>query len=125
MTSILHAQANLITPVPSNINFYERTVGMFQFFMWQALAISLEDAVQGIWELGCARFGIDRQKGGVKLVEANIGRLWVCTSMWISMPWAADLTLRFRFGDALMVPFSLVGPWVGRALEAMRLEAMK
>jgi len=120
MTSTLHAQANLITPVPSNIDYYERTAGMFQFFMWQAFAISLEDSVQGVWKLACKTIGVDRQSRAMTLFERNAGRVWVCTSMWISMPWAADLTLRFRFGDELMVPFSLVGPWVGRILEWVR-----
>jgi hypothetical protein len=120
ITSMFHAQCNLITPVPSNIEFRERVDGMFKFFLWQALAISTEDTVKGIWKMACTRFGIRRGSRALGTFEASFGRLWVCASMWISMPWAADLTLRFRFGDELMVPFSVLASRVERVVRALR-----
>jgi hypothetical protein len=120
ITSMFHSQCNLITPVPSNIEFRERIDGMFQFFMWQAFAISLEYLVKATWAAVCRNLGIERQDQASVAFETVVGRLWVCASMWISMPWAADLTLRFRFGYELMVPFSIVVPWVDRAIQILR-----
>jgi hypothetical protein len=54
------------------------------------------------------------------MAKILIGWMWVFTSFWISIPWAADLTLRFRFGDELMVPFSVVKPLIDRLFDALR-----
>lgn len=120
ITSCFHVQCNLIVPTPSNISFSEQVDGMFQFFMLQALAISLEDAVQGIWDVACRRSGINRGNSVVSFLETVVGWMWVITSCWVSFPFAADMTLRFRFGDELMVPFSIVRPWVEHAFKVLR-----
>lgn len=117
MTSFFHAQLNLITPVPSNIDFSERTRGMFQFFLWQALVISFEDAVGAV----ARRWSPLRSAGRTwHSLRKPLGWMWVVLSFWISIPWAADLTLRFRFGDELMVPFSVVAPWVSQVFQYLR-----
>ncbi|KAI0455769.1 membrane bound O-acyl transferase family-domain-containing protein [Xylaria acuta] len=120
-TSFFHAQLNLITPVPSNIDFAERTRGMFQFFLWQALAISFEDTVQRIWGAVERKWGPLGSTGRTwHALRKPLGWMWVVLSFWISIPWAADLTLRFRFGDELMVPFSIVSPWVTQLFQNLR-----
>jgi hypothetical protein len=113
ISSIFHAQSNLIIPAPDNIDFYEKTTGMFQFFMWQALAISIEDCAQMVWSKVHRRLGVRRESRLCTLFVTVLGWLWVCFSMWLSMPYAADTTLRLRFGDRKMIPVTIIGPWIG------------
>ncbi|GAW14658.1 hypothetical protein ANO14919_040610 [Xylariales sp. No.14919] len=121
MSSFFHAQLNLITPVPSNIEFAERTIGMFRFFMWQALAISFEDTMRSICGRG-ERIGSIWEGGGriCNVLRKPLGWIWVILSFWVSIPWAADVTLRFRFGDESMVPFSIVAPCITRLFQSLR-----
>ncbi|KAI0530151.1 hypothetical protein GGR58DRAFT_525235 [Xylaria digitata] len=121
MSSFFQAQMNPIIPVPSNIEFTERTYGMFQFFMWQALVISFEDTVQRIRGTGKPEWGRVGVGGRIwRGFRKPLGWMWVILSFWISIRWAADLTLRFRFGDQLMVPRSVVAPWTGLVFQSLR-----
>lgn len=119
LSAIFHAQCHLILPAPGNITLEDRTVPIFFFFLWQAFAISLEDLAHAVSSPLIRRLGLERMKGWA-MAKKLIGWMWVLTSFWISIPWVADLTLRFRFGDELMIPFSVVKPLINGLFDALR-----
>lgn len=94
----------LMLPSPTNITLNERTVGMIEFFWWQAAAITTEDLVQWIW----ARFFGNRKTA----FRTYIGYVWVAFSMWCSLPLAADVMIRLRLLEKSFLPFTIFGPWI-------------
>lgn len=93
---------------------------MLAFFLWQALAISTEDAVQWAWRTLVVRRRRDGADPLPPAAKALLGWTWVVASFYISMPWAADVTLRMRIGDRPMLPVSVAGPLVRKAVGLAR-----
>jgi len=106
ISGFMHAASMLMLPAPINITWSERTVGMLQFFLWQAAAITFEDFVQ--WAL---RGQYDQSKNS-RTCRSCIGYLWVTCFMWYSLPFAGDVMLRIRLTEKSFLPFTLVGPWI-------------
>jgi hypothetical protein len=102
----MHAASMMMLPAPVNITWQERTLGMLQFFLWQAAAITFEDFVQ--WTLR-GRWETSRRW---RLLRPWIGYVWVTCSMWYSLPFAGDVMLRIRLQEKSFLPFTLVGPWI-------------
>ena len=106
ISALMHAQSFLILPSPTNITLSERTVGVVQFFLWQAAAITFEDFVQWLW----ARLG--GKTSGPSIFRTVIGYVWVVWSFWYSVPLGADVWMRMRIGQEPFLPFTVVGPWM-------------
>ena len=106
ISGVTHAQSFHILPCPDNITFNERTVGVVQFFLWQAAAITFEDFAQWAW----------RQAGGKtsgpSIFRTVVGYVWVICSFSYSVPLGVDIWLRIRVGEEPFLPFTLVGPWM-------------
>ncbi|KAF1998239.1 hypothetical protein P154DRAFT_604173 [Amniculicola lignicola CBS 123094] len=106
ISGLLHAQSMALLPRPKNITLYESTAGLMYFFVWQALIITAEDIAQRIWiksgrtieSLGAFRF--------------VVGYTWVAWSLWVSLPWAADVMMRVRLTEESFLPFTIFGPWI-------------
>ncbi|KIX09593.1 uncharacterized protein Z518_00673 [Rhinocladiella mackenziei CBS 650.93] len=100
LSGFLHAQANLMLPRPSNVTPDECVRGTMLYFLWQAAAITFEDAVQWAWV----------KAGGTlhppSRFRTLIGYAWVVCSFWISLPWAADDMMRMRLMEKSFLPFS-------------------
>lgn len=90
-----HALGQLHLPRPSNITAAEGSTGFFLFFVWQAVAITVEDFVQ--WVV---------RKSGWR-VSGKIGYIWVLISMWSSFWLVGDTVLRLRIGTGSFAPFNL------------------
>jgi len=106
ISAVMHAQSHMINVVPANLSTAERTVGILLFFMWQAVAITAEDAAQWTWK----KLGGSLE--GSSVFRTTVGYAWVAFSFWYSIPWAADVLLRMRMGEYMMVPVSLVGKYL-------------
>ncbi|OTA92441.1 hypothetical protein M434DRAFT_31826 [Hypoxylon sp. CO27-5] len=96
ISGAFHAGSMLILPSPVNITLSERTVGILLYFLWQALAITLEDFVQWTW----------RQVFGPKTPgwSTVVGYVWVVCSFWFSLPLAGDVMARIRLGQDPPLP---------------------
>lgn len=104
LSGVFHALSQLMAPSPTNITFEERTVGIFLFFLWQAAVITIEDGVHWLWKRGGDDFA------NPSVFRTGVGYLWVCFSMWCSIPLAGDVFLRRRFGVESPLPMTLWGP---------------
>ncbi|KAF2122855.1 toxin biosynthesis protein [Lophiotrema nucula] len=103
ISGIMHAQSMALLPRPANISVLDTTVGIMYFFLWQALAITLEDFAQWVWHV---------ENHG--RAESLIGYVWVVCNMWFSLPWAADVMMRLRLTEESFLGFTFFGPWVHR-----------
>ena len=72
------------------------------FFVWQALAITLEDIAQWMWKKTISPTGKKSQMTTV------IGYIWVIMSFWISLPWAADVMMRVRLTEKSFLGFTVM-----------------
>ncbi|KAF2264629.1 hypothetical protein CC78DRAFT_601276 [Lojkania enalia] len=106
ISGIMHAQSLALLPRAFNITLYEATAGMFYFFIWQALAITVEDLIQRAWQKTGHKF---EDLGRMRFV---MGYMWVACSLWISLPWAADAYIRLRITEEPMLSFTVFGPYV-------------
>ena len=106
LSGCMHANSMLGLPAPFNITRSERTVGMVQFFLFQAAAITFEDFVQWGWK----RLGGKTENAGPLL--RTVGYVWVVGCFWYSMHFAANVMLRMRLMEESFLPFTLVGAWV-------------
>ena len=104
VSGVMHALSMRMFPSPTNISLAEKTIGMLQFFTWQAVAISLEDFVLWNWR----EFGGKAE--GMRLFRSATGYLWVTLSFWYSIPFAADVMLRVRAIETSPLPFEIFGP---------------
>ena len=103
ISGIFHSASLLLMPYPTNITFRQRTIGIMYYFLWQAVAITLEDMVQWAWR---SVFG--KVKANNRL--ANItGYVWVICSFWFSLPWAGDVMMRIKMGETSPFPFAITG----------------
>ena len=94
-------------PCPLNITIADRTIGMLQFFLWQAFAITLEDFAIGLCKYV---FG----GTGPRQLRVVVGWVWVTATLWYSMPMAGDVMLRMRLMEETFLPGTLVGGLVER-----------
>lgn len=123
----MHANSMLGLPAPANITRSERTLGMLQFFLFHAAAITFEDFVQWVWRAlggGAAEEGgvqggrrVDGKTEGGKgegssMLRRLVGYCWVVGCFWYSMHFAADVMLRMRLMEESFLPFTVVGGWV-------------
>jgi hypothetical protein len=97
-----------LLPRPRNITLFDATVGVVQFFVWQALAITLEDFAQYLWRQSGQKI---ERLGRLRYI---MGYLWVVCSMWISLPWAADVMMRLKLTEESFLGFTVFGPWVNK-----------
>lgn len=106
ISGAMHASSMLILPSPTNITFNERTIGVMQFFFFQAAAITFEDFIQWVW----------KQLGGKtsapSMFRTLVGYTWVICCFWYSLPLIGDVMLRMRMGDQTFLPFTVTGPWM-------------
>lgn len=101
-SGIMHAQSMLLLPFPAEITLSERSTGIMAFFVWQALAITLEDIAQWMWKKTISPTGKKSQMTTV------IGYIWVIMSFWISLPWAADVMMRVRLTEKSFLGFTVM-----------------
>ncbi|KAI0114680.1 membrane bound O-acyl transferase family-domain-containing protein [Hypoxylon sp. NC0597] len=106
ISGAFHAGSMLILPSPVNITQSERTVGILLYFLWQALAITLEDFIQWTW-----RRVFGPKPPGWSTV---VGYVWVVCSFWFSLPLAGDVMVRIRLGQDPPLPFSVFTSLVER-----------
>lgn len=104
ISGVMHALSMRMLPSPVNITLEEKTVGMLQFFMWQAAAITFEDFIQWVW----GRVVGPRQ--GSDPLRTAVGYVWVVASFWYSIPFAADVMLRLRCVETSPLPIAVFGP---------------
>jgi len=102
ISGAMHANSMLGLPRPLNITTTECTIGMLQFFLWQAFAITSEDFVMWLCRRG---FG----GTGPRWMRAWVGGPWVVGSFWYSMAFAGDVMLRMRLGEETFLPGTVVG----------------
>ncbi|KAF2265000.1 toxin biosynthesis protein [Lojkania enalia] len=108
MSGFFHAFSQLQMPSPVNITAEERVVPVFQFFVWQAALITVEDFFQWL-----ARKGpIGALRAENTRLRAWIGYVWLLGTLWATVPLAGDTFLKMRMGLEPMLPFSLSGPLV-------------
>lgn len=105
ISGCMHAQSMALLPRPANITLYEATAGIMHFFLWQALAITFEDFVMWLWKTS-------GKSDAPMAWKAGIGYLWVVISMFISLPWAANVMMRLRLTEESFLGFSVFGPWI-------------
>ena len=105
ISGTMHANSMRGLPRPLNITTTECTIGMLRFFLWQALAITVEDFI--MWACRRSLGGM-----GPRYLRRVIGYIWVVGSFWISMAWAGDVMLRMRLGEESFLPGTVVGHWV-------------
>lgn len=101
----MHANSMRGLPRPSNITTTDCTLGMLRFFLWQALAITLEDLAMWICQ---HTFG----GKGPKAFQSVVGWAWVLVSFWFSMHWAGDVMLRMRLGEETFLPGTISKSWI-------------
>lgn len=101
----MHANSMLGLPRPLNITRAECTFGMLYFFLWQALAITVEDLTMWFCR---HNFG----GTGPRIVRRLVGWTWIVGSCWYSMAWAGDVVLRMRLGEETFLPGTMLGHWV-------------
>lgn len=101
-SGIMHAQSMLLLPHPGNITLSERTLGVLLFFVWQAVAITVEDSLQYICRLYAPAIAADHPR-----ITRTLGYLWVILSFWVSLPWAADVMMRLRLTERSFLGFSV------------------
>jgi hypothetical protein len=107
ISGFMHAQSMALLPRPANITLYEATAGTLYFFLWQALAITAEDFVLWVWK--ASGRGVEPAAW-----KSAVGYAWVIVSMWISLPWAADVMMRLRLTEESFLGFTVFGPWIHR-----------
>lgn len=105
ISGVMHANSMRVLPRPISISTAECTIGMVQFFLWQAMAITIEDFVMLIWKRGVGRMPPE-------YLRTLFGWGWVVSSFWYSMSWAGDVMLRMRLGEETFLPGTVLGPWV-------------
>jgi hypothetical protein len=91
-------------PAPANITKGERTLGMIQFFLFQATIISFEDFIQWGWKK------LGGKLEGPSVLRKLVGYCWVVGCFWYSMALAGDVMLRMRLGEESFLPFTILGP---------------
>ncbi|KAF2446664.1 hypothetical protein P171DRAFT_430761 [Karstenula rhodostoma CBS 690.94] len=105
ISGFMHAQSMALLPRPPNITLHEATAGMLYFFLWQAFAITAEDFVIWLWKTS----GLSINPAPWNSV---LGYVWVIFSMWISIPWAADVMMRLRLTEESFLGFTVFGRWI-------------
>lgn len=99
LSGILHAGSILILPSQINLTLQDKTAGMIAFFVWQAVAISVEDFVQWVF---CTTFG--GPNASRSWIVRLVGYSWVVWSFWFSLPLAAAVQHRVRLGQDAPIP---------------------
>lgn len=105
ISGFMHAQSMALLPRPANISVLEVTAGTLYFFLWQALAITLEDFALWLWKAS-------GRSNASACWKTGLGYLWVVLSMWISLPWAANVMMRLRLTEESFLGFTVFGPWI-------------
>ena len=105
ISGVMHAGSMVILPSPRNITLEERTLGIFLFFVYQALAITLEDFVQWLYRRVCG-------PSSPGSWSTWIGYVWVAFSFWYSLPLAGNVMLRLRIGEDAPLSYSIVMPLI-------------
>ncbi|KAG9230929.1 toxin biosynthesis protein [Amylocarpus encephaloides] len=108
ISGMFHALSQLQMPCPTNITPSERCWGFFLFFVWQTVAITLEDCVQWLYKKAGGKFEDVRGR----TLRTAAGYCWVIGSMWLSIPLVGDTFLRMRMGVDSLLPFSIARPLV-------------
>jgi len=106
ISGIFHTASILLMPYPTNITFYQRTMGIMSYFMWQAIAITIEDLMQWWWK---TTFGSPKTNN---IFINTLGYIWVVCSFWVSLPWAGDVMIKIRMGETSPFPFTFFKPLV-------------
>jgi hypothetical protein len=101
LSGTMHALTMLILPAPSNITTEERTCGVMYFFIFQPMAIMIEDFMHWVWR------GFGGKTKGANSLKSIVGYCWVICCIWISLPWIGNVMLRMRIGDKPLFPFDL------------------
>ncbi|KAI8632625.1 membrane bound O-acyl transferase family-domain-containing protein [Xylariaceae sp. FL1651] len=110
ISGIMHAGSMVILPSPANLTLADRTVGIFCFFVWQAVAITLEDLMQWVWKLSRDRVGGQPvASSSPPLWVTVLGYVWVVASFWFSLPMAGGVMLKLRMGQDTPLPVSAFG----------------
>lgn len=99
LSGILHAGSIMILPSQINLTLQDRTAGMVAYFVWQAVAISIEDFVQ--WGF-CTVLGWPNASHS--WVIRLLGYSWVICSFWHSLPLAAAVQHQVRLGQDAPIP---------------------
>ncbi|KAK8105170.1 aminotransferase GliI [Apiospora kogelbergensis] len=106
ISGTFHALSQRQMPRRADVSDGDVVAGFFGFFVWQALAITLEDAVGWCWR------GLGLRSTGHERWRRLVGYVWVTCCIWASLPLAGDTFLRMRMGEESFLPFTLFGPWV-------------
>ncbi|KAK8044777.1 hypothetical protein PG993_004801 [Apiospora rasikravindrae] len=110
ISGTFHALSQRQMPRRTDVSDGDVVVGFFCFFVWQALAITLEDLAgwcrRRLGPVGSPRRGV--------IALRLVGYVWVTCCIWTSLPLAGDTFLRMRMGEESFLPFTLFGPWVER-----------
>jgi uncharacterized membrane protein len=85
-----------------NISFSSRSVGFFQFFIWQAAAITLEDFVLYLWRTAV---GTTQER---RLWHRLVGYAWVICWFAFSLPYFMDIMLKMKNFEKPMLPFTVM-----------------
>jgi hypothetical protein len=110
ISGFFHAFSQLQMPSPINITGKERTAGFFLFFVWQAVAITLEDLAQWL----ARKYGTEEMKRENSTGRRWIGWMWVTAVMWKGLPLVGDTFLRLRMGIEPLFSKSLSEAFVKR-----------
>lgn len=108
ISGCFHALGQLHLPRPSDVTSRECSIGFLLFFLWQAVAITVEDIT--IWAMH--RNSASESKGRVPKYYSIVGYVWVFLSMWWSLPLVGDAVLKLRVGTGSFLPFPLTRPFV-------------
>lgn len=100
LSGISHAGSIMILPAQVNLTLQDRTGGMIVYFLWQAVAITIEDLVQWVWSTILGGPSASRN-----WVVRLVGYAWVICSFWFSLPLAAAVQHRVRLGQDALIPF--------------------
>jgi hypothetical protein len=102
ISGVMHAAAIYLIPSPMNISFSSRSVGFFQFFIWQAAAITLEDFVLYLWRTAVGKTQERR------LWHRVVGYAWVICWFAFSLPYFMDIMLKMKNFEKPMLPFTVM-----------------
>lgn len=105
ISGLMYAGSMAILPSPRNLSLQESTLGVFLLFLYQALAITLEDVVQWVYR----KIRVERPMGPW---AAYVGYVWVVFSFWHLLPLAGDVMLRLRMGQDAPLLCSVFMPLV-------------
>ncbi|KAF2690569.1 hypothetical protein K458DRAFT_287911 [Lentithecium fluviatile CBS 122367] len=106
VSGYFHSTSHLILPAPINVTVYERTHGIFVFFVIQAAAITFEDFVKWLWSKKL-RMGEEETRW-----RRTLGYLWVTGVLFWSVKYPALAYMRTRVGIESPFPVSVMKEWV-------------